>query len=145
MVIIRNMMKYILGLGTLAIIGLPFTALAATYFYVDTTGNVGSVEAPNANQALELTASVRDIHSGVTLDQGYLEGDEYISVDNIYGTGGPVGLTTYQYVDIHGDVQFVAAIDADQALALAVNIAPHSGVVLTGAHPIDPDVEIPGY
>jgi N-acetylglucosamine kinase-like BadF-type ATPase len=38
---------------------------------------------------------------------------------------------TYQYVDVNGTLQAVSAASSDQAFALASNIAPNSGVILS--------------
>lgn len=107
---------------------LPLTSLAATYYYVDTTSEVGSVEANSASQALVASDADRAPHSGVVIDRGFLE-----TGDDVQGevAGASTGLTLYDYVDVFGKVEDVAAVNAEQALMLAADIHPHSGVVNT--------------
>lgn len=73
-------MKKLLGLAALAaVVALPSASLAATYAYVNTSGEVTSMEADSAATALA-TAPNMDIHSGVMLLTG--------SNNNVVGTSG---------------------------------------------------------
>jgi len=134
-------------LGVVVAIALPLTSFAATYFYVDKTGELETVEAANSTQALLISTADRDVHSGVAIDTGTLEEGQTVSAtsnaNNLFGTGGPAGILTFQYVDVTGHVQFVGASNATEAIALAVNIHPNSGVVLAETNPIDSDATVP--
>ena len=60
-------MKKVLGIFALAaVIALPSMSYAATYAYVNTSGEVAAVTADTAAQALA-TAPNMDVHSGVLL------------------------------------------------------------------------------
>lgn len=129
----KNSLVSVLALGAIAVV--PLASMAATYHYVDTSGTVRTIEAANSTDAMAM-ATNRDPQSGVALDMGVLE-----SGDSVNGTGtNTVTVTTtgsgnsYHYVDTSGIVRTVVAASAAAALAAAVNIAPHSGVVTdTGA------------
>jgi len=103
-------------LGVLTVF--PAVSSAAVYHYIDMTGTVQDIEAPNSDMALAMTISSGQVlHSGVKLDQGLLnEGDEFGNV--------------YNYVDIFGNVRGVVAATADAAYILATNIDPNSGLIL---------------
>jgi hypothetical protein len=131
-------------------LGLPMLSYAATFHYVDLTGEIGSIEAPNASVAL---ATAPDIHpnSGVVLDAGLLEeGDNAFA----FGVGGDAdvagvsisvvsdGLITFQYVDVNGDVDSVEARNATEAMLLADNIHPNSGVYIAETNPIPESVDV---
>ncbi|KND47396.1 MAG: hypothetical protein AB199_03130 [Parcubacteria bacterium C7867-004] len=63
----KDMKKVLLSVFALAaIVAAPAVSLAATYAYVNTTGEVRTVEAASANQALS-TAPNLGVHSGVML------------------------------------------------------------------------------
>ncbi len=76
-----NTLKRIIPAAAL-FIALPVGAFAATYAYVDTSGNVRSTEAPSPQQAIA-TAPAIGIHSGVIL----LDGS---SLEDDLGGGGTV-------------------------------------------------------
>ncbi|HEU4677774.1 MAG TPA: hypothetical protein VFS75_03610 [Candidatus Paceibacterota bacterium] len=133
-------MKYIFPI---ALIGMfPLLSSAATYHYVDQSGVVRDVEAPNAQTAI-MIAPDRDPHSGVAIDEGDIEpGMEVASVagsdaggsngngsDNgsLNGTGGP---NTWHYVTDAGLTATVEAPSPEVALMRATNIDPHSGVAI---------------
>jgi hypothetical protein len=60
-------MKKVLGMVALAaVVALPGVSFAQTYAYVNTSGDVSSVEADTANAAL-MTAPNIGVHSGVML------------------------------------------------------------------------------
>ncbi|MDB4992394.1 MAG: hypothetical protein JWL75_639 [Parcubacteria group bacterium] len=63
-------MKKTLGIFALAaLIAVPAAGFASTFAYVNTSGEVTSIEATDANTALR-TAPNMDIHSGVMLISG---------------------------------------------------------------------------
>lgn len=113
-------MKKILALSLIGVFGLPLTSLAATYHYLDVHGNVNSVEAPSATQALKYVSSLpATIHSGVALDQGILEpGQNYSQL--------------YQYRTIYGTTAYVRAATFDAARLLATNEAANSAFYVVG-------------
>lgn len=113
-------MKKILALSLIGVFGLPLTSLAATYHYLDVHGNVNSVEAQSAAQALNYVNSLpTTIHSGVALDQGILEpGQNYSQL--------------YQYRTIYGTNAYVRAATLDAARLLATDKASNSGFYMVG-------------
>lgn len=134
-------MKYKI-LSVLAFVGLlggGFTATAATYQYVNTSGSLQIVEAPNSETAMAI-AQNKAPRSGVMLisssNIGGVGGTTVITVTPVTPTTpmftviGGTGARTYSYVDNSGSVRMVMASDASTALRTAPNIAPHSGVML---------------
>lgn len=116
---------FLSALAIAAVTVLPEASYAATYHYVDTSGTVRTVEADNANDAMQMAVN-RDPNSGVTLDTGVLE-----SGDTVVDTGGTTNAGTtdeYHYVDSSGIVQTIMAPSALAALSAAVDISAHSGV-----------------
>lgn len=129
-----------LAVATLAVLGLASSALAATYQYVDTSGNLRSVEANSPEQAIAIAPNIA-LHSGVALSSGtaFLTGTytgNYTGsgVVTNQDTGITYSVTTYQYVNTSGQVQAIQATSAEQAFEMAVNIAPHSGVMRVEAY-----------
>jgi hypothetical protein len=60
-------MNKLLGITAIAALAaLPTASLAATYAYVNTSGEVTTVEAPDANTALATAPNIA-VHSGVML------------------------------------------------------------------------------
>ncbi len=121
-------MKKLLITGTLmgAIMTLaPTLSLAATYQYVNTSGNVSVVTADNAFQAM----TVADIasHSGVMLVSGSVNNTVTTPVN--YPVSTPATAGTYQYINIYGNVKTINAGSAAAAMN-ASDISPHSGVML---------------
>jgi hypothetical protein len=90
----------------------PAVALAETYHYIDITGEVESIEAQSAAEALMVIEANGDaLHSGVKLDVGQLEeGEDY-------------GIT-YEYQSTSGGTGRVTAASADAAMLLATDIVP---------------------
>ena len=134
----------IIGLAvlTLTILGLTSSAFAATYQYVDTAGNLRSVEANSPEQALAIAPNI-GIHSGVDLYSGTaLNSTTYTGnytgsgLASNQDTGVTYNATTYQYVNTSGQLQTIPATNAEQAFSLATNIAPKSGVIRVGAYQI---------
>ncbi len=103
-----------------SVLAVPAATIAATYNYVDTSGNISAVSANSAAEAL--TVSNLAPHSGVMLaGSGGLTMTGFVPV-----TGGA---STYAYVDVNGNISSVNANSAAQALT-ASNIASNSGVML---------------
>lgn len=105
----------------------PVAATAATYNYVDTMGNVDSVE---ANSPMAAMAIAGDIHprSGVALDDGDLDSGTAIGGSGDASvSGGTPG--TYHYVTVNGEVNTVSASSASQVMMMS-DIHPHSGVAV---------------
>lgn len=115
-------MKY-LALAALAL--LPTLSFAATYHYVNTSGEVAAVEAPNAHVALTLPDDIAP-NSGVALDLGYLETETEAVIG--FGYSNSAGAEVYHYVNALGYTDTVVAPDAQTALMIAPNIAINSGV-----------------
>jgi hypothetical protein len=99
---------------------IPVVTSAATYQYVDTNGNLATVTADNAAQAM--TVANLGPHSGVML----VTGSPVVTNNFPITTNGG----TYLYVDIYGNLKTVVASSPAQALTLATNITTHSGVML---------------
>ena len=96
---------------------IPLSSFAATYQYVDTNGNLSTVTADSAAQAL--TVGNLATHSGVML----------VSDSLIFTNFVPAGTNTYAYVNTSGELSTVTADSAAQALTVG-NLATHSGVML---------------
>ena len=110
-----------------ALLLLPLATFAATYDYIDANGIVQSVQATSAADAMAKAINI-DSHSGVKLDAGLLDvGD---TVGGVGGAGDTSGTQLYHYIDRNGVVQDVRAHSASEAMSLAVNMDPHSGVKL---------------
>ena len=77
------MKKLLLGsLALAAVVAVPGVSLAATYAYVNTAGEVMTMEAPNSSVALS-TAPNLHVHSGVMLIES--TEDEEIIGDDVPG------------------------------------------------------------
>ena len=118
------MKKITTSLFALTLSILPIIAAASTYQYVDTGGRVQSVQANSPADAFTRAVNI-DPHSGVML----------VTVSTVLvPTSYPVVSSTsgriYQYVNINGALQSVQANSPAEAFARAVNIDPHSGVML---------------
>ncbi len=113
-----TMKKYLLALSLVGVLGLPSVSYAATYFYIDITGAARSVEANSSSEALAIVnAMPNTLHSGVTLDQGFIEEGEN------YGN-------LYQYRTTAGTTAVVRAATIDAAALLATDRDPSSGFVI---------------
>lgn len=134
---------------TAALFALPAVSLAATYDYVNTNGQMQSVNADNADAARALAVNIAP-NSGVMLDSGTMtQNSGTMTQNNTTTTQGSTTTTvvsngtattaasfpsgSYQYVDVNGNVKVIVAGSADAALALATDIAPHSGVLSIAA------------
>ena len=106
----------------MALLALPAVSLANTYQFVDTSGNLQSVEANIPATALA-TAYQLGIHSGVILVGNE---DSNLSVPtNISGYDN-----YYQFIDTSGIRQGLWAINSSMALDTSYQLAMHSGVIL---------------
>jgi len=111
--------------GGLLLLMVPLFALAQTYQYVDTTGNLRIVVANTPSEAIAIAPN-RDAHSGV-IEVG------------VGGEGNALAPTTvplsafaktYQYVDTAGNLRLVVANSPSEAIATAENRMSNSGVML---------------
>lgn len=116
-----NIMASLLIIGVFA---MPALSLANTYQFIDTSGNLRSVEADTSAIALQ-TASPLAIHSGVALVKTGAGGVVLGDYTSTTGTGN-----YYQFIDTSGNLQGIWAPNATVALATAYPLAIHSGVVL---------------
>lgn len=127
---------YIFPMALAAVLIIPGITLAAQYHYVGQDGRIETIEATSAQQALSVAATDNP-DSGVALDMGLLEEGMYVdvvAVGNVGGSGDS-SLYTYQYVDMFGNVRYVNAMNADQALMRATDRDANSGVVLVEFQP----------
>jgi len=94
---------------------------AATYQYINTQGQLESISADSATEALR-TASNLGSHSGVILASNATV--EVTTVPN--GSGS----NWYMYVNDSGTVITISANSPAEAFSKAINLATHSGVML---------------
>jgi hypothetical protein len=119
-------MKKLFIVASALALGFPVAAFAATYDYVDTTGTMRTIVADSAAQALAIAPNIA-LHSGVAIHTGTIASASLPTVLGVSFT--PSGfLHTYQYVDIAGNMRTVQAGSPAEALQIAPNIAPNSGV-----------------
>ena len=104
-------MKKIFSLFALSsLFALPAVSLAAPYHYINLNGEVVTIEASNAAEAMAISEARGDVlHSGVAIDQGFLE------KGNLHGI-------TYQYQSTLGGIRYVTAASMDAAHILAPDI-----------------------
>ncbi|PIR98399.1 MAG: hypothetical protein COT88_01855 [Candidatus Colwellbacteria bacterium CG10_big_fil_rev_8_21_14_0_10_41_28] len=120
--------KYIIpGLMAIALFALPAVSLANTYQFVDTSGDLQSMEAANSSIALN-TAPELGVHSGVILVEEGGIGGLVLPDDNPPANSGSDNY--YQFVDTSGDIQGVWAASPSEALNTAHELGIHSGVIL---------------
>lgn len=102
------------------LLAVPLGVQAITYHYIDIEGEVQTIEAGNASEALNVArVNGPTIHSGVKVDAGILdEGDTFANI--------------YHYVDINGNLKSIQAASMDAALFLATDKHPQSGMLLAG-------------
>lgn len=104
-------------------------ALGATYLFVNTSGNLQSIEANNPTEAMAL-ATNKALHSGVMLVTGTsmpTTPTPTPTPTNPTPTG--TGLYTYMFVDTSGNLRTINANSPTEAMNLAPNKALHSGVM----------------
>lgn len=127
-------MKYLALLALIGTVGLTLPALtsAATYSYVTTSGEVWTVEASSAEEAIRI-APDRHATSGVALEvtADVVDGD--VSTD----------MTTYQYISVSGEVESVEARSAAEALVRAQAKATTSGVIMAESDPLPESMNVP--
>lgn len=131
---IKNTMTALLTIVTLS---LPAVSFASTYQFIDTSGNLKSVEANSATEALN-TAYHLAVHSGVILATSYSKldamGGSDTSTNTAYTTAddykytGTGGANMYAYVKTNGDIGYITADSVSSALANATDIMYNSGV-----------------
>lgn len=111
----------VLGLmvGVAVMFGTMLSAHAATYQYVNGSGEIKTVTADNATSALEM-APERAPRSGVML---------VTSSNDALPSNGGAGMT-YGYVNMSGVIVEITAVSANDALLKATDRAPRSGVIL---------------
>jgi hypothetical protein len=114
----------ILGLivAAMIVVGLPTVSRAATYGYINTSGNFTHVTADSSAEAFT-NATNRDSNSGVMLVNNTNN-----TPDSNYGTGGGQ-LSGYLYVNQSGTVTQVYSSTAAEAFANAINRDSNSGVM----------------
>ncbi len=126
------------------LLALPTASLAATYHYVNTSGEIQDTNAANAEQALAQAINIAP-HSGVVLDMGFLNAGDSASLPGGTTTDANYPSGTYQYINVNGDVKTVVAANASEALVAATGLALHSGVVNIAATgtAISPSADVP--
>ena len=119
------------GLMALALVLVPTLTFANTYMFVNTSGNLQSVEANSATQALA-TAYPMAYNSGVWLvkENGTSPTVPEPLPPKPTGTGN-----YYLFVNTSGNLQGVWAPNSSVALSTAYPLALHSGVWL------NPDIQ----
>jgi hypothetical protein len=117
--------KHLTKLSTLlALLVLPAVSFASVYQYIDTSGNLQSIDVPNSTTAIATAPNIAQ-NSGVRLGL-------------LYGTGGSsvpvtVGSSYYQYINTSGNLESIDAPNSTTAIATAPNIAQKSGVILVNS------------
>ncbi|MDP3880698.1 MAG: hypothetical protein Q8Q32_00760 [bacterium] len=124
--------KFLITVGfALLAFALASVAMAATYQYVDVNGNLLTIVADNPTEAIN-NAPNRAPSSGVVLvSSASLSSGTVLGVSTLTATVTS-GTELYAYVDVSGNVRTVVASSAAEALVIAPNRAPNSGVVLVG-------------
>lgn len=98
--------------------GIPFISSAATYHYVDIYGRIQGIEAASAQEALtRVTALDTTLHTGVALDLGVLDTNDYFG-------------QYYEYRATNGSLQHIFAPTYDAAYLRATDRDPSSGLIL---------------
>lgn len=113
------MIKKIIGICAItAILLVPATSYGAAYHFINLRGDVVTIEASSAADALAQVRARGDVmHSGIKYDQGLLE------------SGQSFG-TRYGYIDMYGNTRYVVAASLNAAYTLATDKAPHSGMMI---------------
>ncbi len=116
---ITNYMKALVLTATVLAVGFPTFSYAATYAYVNQSGQVNTVVASTPAQAIALAYNI-SAHSGVML----IDGSTGAVLGATYGTA------TYAYVNQAGTVIAISANSSADAFAKAIGIDENSGVML---------------
>lgn len=126
-------MKILTGSAGILALVLPIITFGATYHYVDVNGDVQQVEANSAAEALTKPTDIA-ANSGVAIDRDIIQPGMSINDNTVNNTSVPTmsttGMTTYQYVDVNGNIKSVEAYTAAEALTKPNDIALHSGVMV---------------
>lgn len=118
-----NLNQIMTATTTLSLLILPLVTSANTYQYVNTSGNLQTIEASTPGAAISNASNIA-YNSGVIAGTISAIGGSYEPVTNSSGSN------LYQFVDMQGNVKSIYANSASLAIANAVNIALHSGVIL---------------
>lgn len=113
-----------LALALVVALAFPMFSYAATYAYVNTSGQLSITNANSAQDAISNTSNL-GLHSGVMLIHSGIGGME--PAQNVYTSNQT---TRYGYVNSSGVVTFVNANSSNGAFADSVNISEYSGVIL---------------
>jgi len=117
-------MAFVTSLVVLGMLLSSSVASAATYLYANTSGNLQSIEANNPTEAMAIAPNIA-VHSGVMLVSS-----TPLSIGGIDGVVLSATSNIYLYVDTSGNLRTVVANNSTEAMAIAPNIAVHSGVML---------------
>ncbi|MBA3733175.1 hypothetical protein H0W91_02235 [Patescibacteria group bacterium] len=118
-------------IALVALLSFAPSIFAATYQYVDTSGNMKTIIADNPQMALANAVNIAP-HSGVISTTIVSSTPVTVVVTPTTTTAVVLGICNsniYNYVDTSGTLQSVTASSASVALSNAINIAPHSGVI----------------
>lgn len=107
-----------------AFVAVPLVSHAATYAYVDRSGDVSYVEAGSPAEALAKATNMAT-HSGVML----MTNSSAVSSDAPQ-VAGDTSIAGYLYVNESGQVVFVDVNSAAAASFNSVNMSTHSGVMI---------------
>jgi len=110
-------------------LGLTTTSFAQTFYYVASNGELESVEASNASDAI-MSAKDRMVHSGVISAAGLANITSDAAVIVTANDEQTAGMTSYWYVTSSDALATVTANSAEQAMNIAPNIKYNSGVLI---------------
>ena len=114
-----------IGFMALTLFVLPAITQASTYHFVDTSGNLQSMQADNSNNALN-TAPRLGVYSGVML----MNHNSTTSTPFVFNSINTSGSGNYYYfVDTSGNLQGLWATSFTDALNRAHQLGAHSGVM----------------
>jgi len=117
-------MTFMTSLIVLSVFLFSGIASAEKYLYVNTSGNLQNIEANNPTEAIAIASNIAT-HSGVVLDD-----NTSLSMGGIGGFIFSATSNTYLFVDTNGNLRTVVANNFTEAIAIASNIATHSGVMI---------------
>lgn len=99
---------------------LPNTSYAATYAYINSSGEMSYVSANSFSEAFAKSVNI-STHSGVML-VGFINTNTIINNQSL--------LSGYVYVNSSGEVTYVSANSSNGAFLNSINMSQHSGVML---------------
>lgn len=105
----------------IALLALPAITVAKTYQFIDTSGNIQSIEANTPQEAID-TAYKLGIHSGVILVDN--NSPDLSSPTNTNGSD-----SYYNFIDTSGNLQGLWAANSSDAIDEAYQRGIHSGVI----------------